>query len=131
MKSPAAMELAAMHHTTWLKNFRQQHPDDVVRNRTTSDGGREMNILVPWDELDPAWQEKQVNIHEVYVIMIKQNPSATLEDAAAMVHQLWITENQWKKDDHPTLFVSYDRLPENEKEKDRNIVRTIRGIKIT
>ena len=43
-----------------------------------------------------------------------------MESLAAQVHEQWLSRNTWAKDG--PLGVSYDELPEEEKQKDRDVI---------
>ena len=78
-------------------------------------------------DLDPHWQEDNRAAGEVAVNLVweAENNSKELDDnfieeASSAVHEKWKERAPWADD---ALKVSYQELPENEKEKDRAQVR--------
>src|ERR1051325_10325304 len=69
------------------------------------------------------------------VVMSKPNLESLIETLAAKVHQSWMEERRtagWtygeQRDDrlkHTPCLVTYDALPESEKDVDRRVVRTV------
>lgn len=56
----------------------------------------------------------------------KSLDEAFIESASAVIHEEWLKRNAWVYDaqyGNPVLTQSYENLPEEEKEKDRVIVR--------
>jgi hypothetical protein len=51
------------------------------------------------------------------------------EKAAEIVHNIWMKENSWQKESSPQLFVSYSELSEEEKDKDRAVVKVMEDLK--
>lgn len=61
-------------------------------------------------------------LSEAYIRMLTED--AGMEDAASHVHKEWVRRNE-KQAKSSGLDVDYEKLPENEKEKDRSHIRTI------
>ena len=114
-------ELAAKSHTQWLN--KRQIITKEPRHKVVD--GEKINIAVPWPKLHPAWKQQQLVLAQDYVDALYD--TRDIEESAAAVHRVWMEQNKASQDDpnQQHLFVSYDDLPEFEKEKDRQVARII------
>jgi len=114
----AVERLASAEHATWLANFQREHGPEATREKP-----RHGNIAVSWECLSQSWRDEQMRVFEVYVAKV----SPLLERAASQVHEQWMDDNEWRREQDPHLFVPYEELPEEQKEKDRDVLRTLLG----
>lgn len=112
-------QLARAHHTAWLAQTQDQGP------RMVEAEGASFDIRVPWENLHPVWRRKQAAAQQVYVDAIEG--IADEETAAGIVHDVWMLQHPDAMATRPHLFRPYAQLEEAEKEKDRQIVRLLRG----
>ena len=74
-------------------------------------------------ELPPKWQAENKAQAEAAIGLVSKDMSGAmdnLENLAAQVHEQWLGRNSWAKDG--PLGVSYAELPEEEKQKDRDVI---------
>ena len=114
-------ELAAKSHMQWLN--KRQIITKEPRHKVVD--GEKINIAVPWHKLHPVWKQQQLALAQDYVDAL--HATRDIEDSAATVHRVWMEQNKASQDDpkQQHLFVSYDDLPDIEKEKDRQVARII------
>lgn len=127
LRLDVAQELAVLAHDKWWQDYRSKYPlhEAPARMKTipSDEGGQEIDIN-HCSHNCPAWVKYQadlVHIHFVAAI----NLAAPLDYNADMVHRVWMDKNEWERNDRPYLFVRFDKLSFEEKEKDRDIVRII------
>lgn len=132
-----AEELAAMNHSKWLRarllDAMQKGGEMAPREKTLS--GKTFDIAVNWERLHPLWKSQEAEASKMYITSLlpiyqelQRERAASMERAASQVHEIWMRQNPWAKDQQPELFVDYDDLPEDEKEKDRVVARNVFGI---
>jgi len=112
---------AAQLHERWRAS--RQLPDGTYDPRWKDDGqGGQVDIAnTPYRELPPAWQAENKTAAESAIRAILENPEATMESLAATVHEDWLGRNgDWAP---PEQKLPYEQLAEEEKEKDRVVVR--------
>jgi hypothetical protein len=116
-----SFELATLAHDKWWDNYRKNNPS-TPRYKKLPDG---TEIDINNCALNcPAWVKYQAElVHRDFVDAI--NLAATIDYNADMVHRIWMKKNDWERDTRPHLFVPFEKLTEEEKEKDRDIVRII------
>ena len=117
----AVMQFASMQHDNWRKSF---DPENTGKERIKKNSdGTEGNINVPFAKLHPDWQKENIAAGKAALMAIRKHKD-DIEGAAEHVHNEWMKRNpkgDWNADQH----VPYDKLPESEKEKDREHVRTM------
>jgi alpha-galactosidase/6-phospho-beta-glucosidase family protein len=129
-----AAELAGMNHAKWLEarrlSAREGGHDMLPRVKTKN--GKTFDIAVDWSVLDPIWKGQEMEGSKAYITSLlpvyqemQRSNAALMESAASQVHEIWKRQNAWAKEDQPQLFVDYTRLPDDEKEKDRVVVRNV------
>ena len=95
------------------------------------DGKIYLDILnSSYSELSDDWKGEnkfsaEVAMDEIYKAI---DNGATLDDdfiesASSVIHDKWMERNSWAKEQQPELFVPYNELSEEEKEKDRVIIK--------
>ena len=112
---------AAELHDQWRAS--RQLPDGTYEPRWKDDGqGGQVDIAnTPYAELPPVWQAENKSAAESAICAILKNPDATVESLAATVHEDWLDRNgDWAP---PEQKLPYAELTEEEKEKDRVVVR--------
>ena len=117
--SEAAVEYFAEHsHNAWLKAFRKNNPAEKAKPRLRMRGGKLIDINKPWKDLDPKAQaENRVAARDAYAAVTKFPKDR--EAASAFVHECWIKRNKKDPNQPKALFAPYAKLPEVEKDKDR------------
>lgn len=123
-KMPAATEVASRLHESWREGRRR--PDGTYEPRMKDDGkGGMIDIAnTPFADLPETWQKENMASAKHVIRAIDENPDATDDEIASMVHDAWVARNEtWAPDD---LKVPFDQLPEDEKDKDRLVVEEAR-----
>jgi len=135
--------LASHLHDEWRKGRLQSgiHGQSDARydprmKPTGLPSGGEVDIAnTPYSHLPPKWQGENKAQASAVVNSIMEKIQAgqainrlDVEELSDVVHKQWMQRNSWAQKDSPQLFVAYKDLPEEEKEKDRVVVR--QGIKI-
>jgi hypothetical protein len=86
--------------------------------------GGQVDILnTDYSKLPQKWQaENEAQAVAAINLVMKAGNDAKkqLESLAAEVHEQWLSRNTWAKDG--PLGVSYGELPEEEKQKDRDVI---------
>ena len=117
-------KFAAHAHEQWRKGF-DHEGSGKERVKKNSDGS-EGNINVPFHKLHPDWQKENLAAgkaaHEAHM----KHPEDE-EKAAEHVHNEWMKRNP-KADWNAHQHVPYKNLSHDEKEKDRDHVRTIKKL---
>lgn len=116
----AVHQFASMAHEAWRKNF---DPSGTKPRVKKNSDGTEGDINVPFDQLHPDWQKENLAAGQAAETAVKKFPN-DMEKAAEYVHVKWMERNP-KADYNAAQHVSYDQLPEDEKEKDRVHVRAM------
>lgn len=116
-------KFASWAHEEWRKGWEKQQGGPRIKKNSD---GTEGDINVPFDELHPDWQKENLAAGEAALQAVQEFPDD--EDAAAdIVHQQWMRRNP-KQDWNAAQHVSYEELPEPEKEKDRVHIRVMKQI---
>lgn len=108
-------ELARLAHQNWLS----KQPADRVSIKYGH------NIAVPWDKLDETWQKDQMKTFTEYAELV----SSCCTNLPEAIHNIWMKNNSWEKEYKPHLFVPYEELSDDEKNKDIDIVNIIMKFK--
>jgi hypothetical protein len=123
----AIEELATRLHNQWAESFRASAmvKGDKNPTRMKDDGmGGQVDILnTDYSKLPQKWQaENEAQAVAAINLVMKAGNDAKkqLESLAAEVHEQWLSRNTWAKDG--PLGVSYGELPEEEKQKDRDVI---------
>ena len=119
--------LAAKLHGVWADGFRSGEMAKGNENptRMKDDGmGGQVDILnTSYSDLPPKWQAENKAQAESALGLVSRNMSdamGNIEGLAAQVHEQWLSRNSWAKDG--PLGASYSELPEEEKQKDRDVI---------
>lgn len=120
--------LASKLHENWASGYRAGEMAKGNENptRMKDDGmGGQVDILnTSYDQLPPKWQaENKAQAESAISLVAKDMEGAmgNIEGLAAQVHEQWLSRNSWAKDG--PLGVPYNELPEEEKQKDRDVVQ--------
>jgi DNA gyrase inhibitor GyrI len=120
----AVMQFASIQHDNWRNSF---DPGNTGKERVKKNSdGTEGNINVPFNKLHPDWQRENVAAGKAALMAIRKH-KGNIEAAAEHVHNEWMKRNP-KADYNAAQHVPYHELPEDEKEKDRQHVRTMSNI---
>jgi hypothetical protein len=95
---------------------------NVPRIKTKADG-TEVNINVPGEFLDPEFLAANVEMSFFVLGLIELYSKLDIEACSDIIHDKWLEMNAWAKGG--PLDVPYESLPETEKEKDRDVYRTV------
>lgn len=123
VEHPAVVKFASIQHENWRKGFDPTGQKERIKKNSD---GTEGNINVPFEKLHPDWQRENLEAGKAALNAINLHGNDT-EKAAEHVHNEWMKRNpkgDWNKDQH----VPYSQLPENEKQKDRDHVTTMRSL---
>jgi len=119
--------LAAKLHGVWADGFRsgEMAKGNESPTRMKDDGmGGQVDILnTSYSNLPPKWQAENKAQAESAIGLVSRNMSdamGNVEGLAAQVHEQWLSRNSWAKDG--PLGASYSELPEEEKQKDRDVI---------
>ncbi len=119
--------LAAKLHGVWADGFRsgEMAKGNESPTRMKDDGmGGQVDILnTSYSNLPPKWQAENKAQAESAIGLVSRNMSdamGNIEGLAAQVHEQWLSRNSWAKDG--PLGASYSELPEEEKQKDRDVI---------
>ena len=123
-KNIASTDMGEGLHKQWQENRRKSNPDEATRIKKTKDaawaeenGTDEVDILnTDFADLPEDWQGE--NLAAATAAVDAVDSSETEDEAASIVHDQWMARNSWEKDSQPELFVPYDELSDEEKEKD-------------
>ena len=114
-------------HGVWADGFRSGEMAKGNENptRMKDDGmGGQVDILnTSYSDLPPKWQAENKAQAESAISLVARNMGdamGNIEGLAAQVHEQWLSRNSWAKDG--PLGASYSELPEEEKQKDRDVV---------
>ncbi len=119
--------LASKLHENWASGFRAGEMAKGNENptRMKDDGmGGQVDILnTPFEQLPPKWQAEN-NAQAASAIMLVANDlegaMGNIEGLAAKVHEQWLSRNSWAA--NGPLGAPYNELPEEEKQKDRDVI---------
>ncbi len=119
--------LGSKLHGVWADGFRSGEMAKGNQNptRMKDDGmGGQVDILnTSYADLPPKWQAENKSQAEAAIGLVSRNMSdamGNVEGLAAQVHEQWLSRNSWAKDG--PLGASYSELPEEEKQKDRDVI---------
>ena len=95
--------------------------------RFKDDGmGGQIDILnTSYSDLTPKWQSENKAQAESAIGLVAKNMDGALENIeglAAQVHEQWLSRNSWAIEQKSPLAVPYSELPEEEKQKDRDVI---------
>ena len=116
----AISQFASAAHDEWRRNF---DPTGAKERIKKNSDGSEGNINVPFDKLHPDWQRENLAAGKAAAEAVIEFPN-DIEKAAEYIHIECMKRNP-KADYNAAQHVPYDKLPEDEKEKDRVHVRTM------
>ena len=97
---------------------------------TDDKGNKLINTNVAYEDLPPSWKNANIGAANFVVDNIVEDSKTGkdvvnddyIEGLSSRIHDQWMEDNSWQKDQTPELFVPYDDLPESEKAKDRDHV---------
>lgn len=119
--------LASKLHGIWADNYRSGEMAKGNENptRMKDDGmGGQVDILnTSYSDLPPKWQAENKAQAESAIGLVARNMDSAMmdiENLSAQVHEQWLSRNSWAKDG--PLGVPYTELPEEEKQKDRDVI---------
>ena len=119
--------LASKLHGIWADNYRSGEMAKGNENptRMKDDGmGGQVDILnTSYSDLPAKWQAENKAQAESAIGLVARNmdsASMDIEGLAAQIHEQWLSRNSWAKDG--PLGVPYSELPEEEKQKDRDVI---------
>ena len=117
-------EFCRKSHTSW----RQQHIScrgNVCRMKYIL--SYEFDINLPWENLNPLWRMRSRGNHIDYCNILEID-SMSIEDLSNIIHNIWMENNKQHKDESwcKHKFCPYNKLPEEEKEFDRDIARILK-----
>jgi hypothetical protein len=121
--SDPVTQFASKAHEEWRQNF--DPTGTKTRIKKNSDGS-EGDINVPFDKLHHDWQKENLAAGAAAKKAVEQFPDDE-EAAAEYIHSEWMKRNQ-KGDWNAAQHVPYDQLSDQEKEKDRAHVRTMKQL---
>lgn len=117
-------QFASLAHEEWRKTL-PPNERNVPRIRSKN-GGPEADINVSFAKLHPTAQQENLAAGKAALEAVKQFPNDE-EQASEFIHIQWMRRNP-KTDYNAAQHVPYNQLPEDEKEKDRVHVRTMKKI---
>ena len=124
----AIEELAARLHNQWAEGMRATltaKGEPLERFRDDGEGGQIDILNRPYSELTQKWKaENQAQATSAINLVMKAGNDAKkqLESLAAEVHEQWLSRNPWAIEQKSKLAVPYSELPEEEKQKDRDVI---------
>lgn len=113
----ALEKFASDLHELWRAGWIKQNKGESLPRMKKGSTGEQVDINVPFAQLDPAWRKENEEAAKAALQSVKQFPEDE-EAAADFIHQEWMKRNP-KGDWNAAQHVSYSTLPEEEKEKDR------------
>lgn len=116
-ESQALEQFASDLHEIWRAGWIKQNNGESVPRMKKGSSGEQVDINVPFAQLDPAWRKENEEAAKAALQAVKQFPEDE-EAAADFIHQEWMKRNP-KGDWNAAQHVPYDALSEEEKEKDR------------
>jgi hypothetical protein len=121
--SDPVTQFASKAHEEWRQNF---DPTGTKPRVKKNSDGSEGDINVPFEKLHPDWQKENLAAGAAAKKAVMQFPDDE-ESAAEYVHSEWMKRNP-KGDWNASQHVPYDQLSDEEKEKDRVHVRTMKQL---
>lgn len=124
---PNALEKFASNlHEIWRNGWIKQNGGKSLPRMKKGSTGKDVDINVPFSNLDPAWRKENEQAAEAAFQAVNKFPNDE-ESAANFIHQEWMKRNP-KGDWNAAQHVPYESLPEEEKEKDRVHVRSMKSL---
>ena len=123
VSNSSVAQFAAKAHDAWRNTF---DPTGAVERVKKNSDGTEGNINVPFRKLHPDWQRENIAAGNAALMAVNKHPH-DVEKAAEYIHDEWMKRNP-KADYTTAQHVPYLQLPDDEKEKDRAHVHTMRGL---
>ena len=121
--------LGSKLHEKWAEGYRSGEMAKGNENptRMKDDGmGGQVDILnTSYAELPPKRQAENKAQAEAAIGLVSKDMSGAmdnLENLAAQVHEQWLSRNSWAVEQKSPLAVPYSELPEEEKQKDRDVI---------
>jgi hypothetical protein len=125
--------LASKLHGIWADNYRSgemaKGNENPTRMKDEGMGGQVDILNTSYSDLPPKWQaENKAQAESAIGLVAKNmdNAMMDIEGLSAQVHEQWLSRNSWAKDG--PLGVPYSELPEEEKQKDRDVITTAHEI---
>ena len=116
-------QFASSAHEEWRKNY---DPTGTKPRIKKNSDGSEGDINQPFNKIHPDWQRENLAAGQAALQAVKQFPDDE-EKAAEFIHIQWMKRNP-RADYNAAQHVPYEQLPEEEKEKDRVHVRTMKQL---
>jgi hypothetical protein len=116
------VNFASSAHEQWRKNY---DPTGTKPRVKKNSDGSEGDINQPFDKIHPDWQKENLAAAKAAYDAVSQYDDE--EQAAEYVHNEWMKRNP-KADYNAAQHVPYSQLPDDEKEKDRVHVRTMKAL---
>jgi len=120
--------LASKLHGVWADGTRATlTAKGAPLEKLKDDGmGGQVDILnTSYADLPPKWQAENKAQAESAISLVARNMDdamGNIESLAAQVHEQWLSRNSWATEQKHPLAVPYSELPEEEKQKDRDVV---------
>ena len=119
--------LGSKLHEKWAEGYRsgEMAKGNESPTRMKDDGmGGQVDILnTSYAELPEKWQaENKAQAESAISLVAKnmENAMGNIDGLASEVHEQWLSRNSWAKDG--PLGVPYSELPEEEKQKDKDVI---------
>jgi hypothetical protein len=124
--SEALEKFASDLHEVWRNGWIKQNGGKSLPRMKKGSKGQEVDINVPFSKLDAAWRKENEEAAKAALQAVNQFPNDE-EAAADFIHREWMKRNP-KGDWNAAQHVPYKSLPEEEKEKDRVHVRSMKSL---
>ena len=127
--SEAVNKLASKLHEKWQEGMRatlKAKGEPLERFRDDGEGGQIDILNTSYSELTPKWQAENKAQAESAIKLVAQNMDRAMDnidELAAQVHDQWLLRNQWAIEQESPLAKPYSELPENEQNKDKDVVK--------
>ena len=115
-------KLASLIHEVWKIGIQQEYMNVGLSPRTERmraskmGDGLQVNINVPYNELNKPWQDEQKKAAELALNTVCKYPDNP-ELAFDYIHNEWLNRNSWARGDK-NYDTPFKQLSINEKEKD-------------
>lgn len=122
MINSIATLLATEAHNEWLDNYQKNNGDTprIKELKNEFDINVKFDINIEWKLLNPLWKEEQKKIFIEYLKVFDKKYK--IDEYASIIHDIWVKFNPWCDS---SLKVPFDKLGDEEQEKDRVVVRKI------
>jgi hypothetical protein len=114
---------ASLAHEEWRKNY---DPTGTKPRIKKNSDGSEGDINQSFHKIHPDWQKENLAAGQAALEAVKRFPDDE-ERAAEFIHIQWMRRNP-KADYNAAQHVPYEQLSQEEKEKDRVHVRTMKKL---